>query len=117
MNKIPNCIKCGSEFTYTDGNLYICPECNHEWTTEVLESSDEKSETVVKDAYGNILKDGDDVTIIQDIKVKGSSSVIKVGVKVKNIRIVDEVNGHNIDAKVPGFGPMMLKSSIVKKCT
>lgn len=116
MKDIPKCVKCGSEFTYQDGHLYICPECSHEWTEEI-ESKDEKHEIVVKDAYGNILKDGDDVTIIQDIKVKGTSSVIKVGVKVKGIRIVDEVNGHNIDAKVPGFGSMMLKSGIVKKCS
>lgn len=116
MKDIPNCVKCGSEFTYQDGSLYICPECGHEWTENLEESKDEKHEVVVKDAYGNILRDGDSVTIIQDIKVKGTSSVIKVGVKVKSIRIVDEVNGHNIDAKVPGFGSMMLKSSIVKKC-
>ena len=114
MTNIPNCNKCGSTFTYQDGNLYICPECNHEWTQEV-EPSDENLGSVVRDAYGNILQDGDNVTIIQDLKVKGSSAVIKVGVKVKGIRIVDEVNGHNIDAKVPGFGAMMLKSSIVKK--
>ena len=113
MKDIPNCVKCGSKFTYEDGNLYICPECGHEWTEE---SKDEKLEVIVKDAHGNILKDGDTVTIIQDIKVKGTSSIIKVGVKVKDIRIVDEVNGHNIDAKVPGFGSMMLKSGIVKKC-
>lgn len=112
---IPSCVKCGSEFTYQDGILYICPECGHEWT-EDLESKDEKHEVVVKDAYGTLLKDGDTVTIIRDIKVKGSSSVIKVGVKVKDIRIVEEVNGHNIDAKIPGFGSMMLKSEIVKKC-
>lgn len=116
MSDIPNCVKCGSKFTYQDGTLNICPECGHEWT-EDLEVKDETHEVVVKDAYGNVLKDGDSVTIIQDIKVKGSSSVIKVGVKVKGIRIVDEVNGHNIDAKVPGFGSMMLKSSIVKKCS
>ena len=115
MKDIPNCIKCGSNFTYQDESLYICPECGHEWT-EDLESKDEKQTVVVKDAYGNILKDGDSVTIIQDIKVKGTSLVIKVGVKVKGIRLVDEVNGHNIDAKVPGFGSMMLKSEIVKKC-
>lgn len=115
MTDIPNCVKCGSKFSYQDGNLYVCPECGHEWT-EALESNDEKQEVVVKDAYGNILQDGDNVTIIQDIKVKGTSSVIKVGVKVKGIRIVDEVNGHNIDAKVPGFGSMKLKSEIVKKC-
>ncbi len=107
-------MKCGSKFTYEDGTLYICPECGHEWA-EKVETVDEKQEVVVKDAYGNILQDGDSVTIIKDIKVKGSSNPIKVGVKVKDIRIVDEVNGHNIEAKVPGFGPMMLKSSIVKK--
>ncbi len=115
MKDIPDCVKCGSKFTYKNENLYICPECSHEWTEE-LESNDEKHKVVVKDAFGNILKDGDSVTIIKDIKVKGTSSVIKVGVKVKDIRIVDEVNGHNIDAKVPGFGSMMLKSEIVKKC-
>ena len=116
MKDIPNCVKCGSQLTYEDGDMYICPECGHEWAEE-LESVDENLPTVVKDAFGNILKDGDSVTIIKDIKVKGASSVIKVGVKVKDIRLVDEVNGHNIDAKVPGFGSMMLKSEIVKKCT
>ncbi len=115
MRELPVCVKCGSELTYENGDLYICPECGHEWK-ETLESAEEKPELVVKDAYGNILKDGDSVTIIKDIKVKGASSVIKVGVKVKDIRLVDAVNGHNIDAKVPGFGPMMLKSEIVKKC-
>jgi protein PhnA len=115
MKDIPNCVKCSSNLTYQNGSLYVCPECGHEWT-ENLESNDQSQEIVVKDAHGNILKSGDTVTIIQDIKVKGSSSVIKVGVKVKDIRLVDEVNGHNIDAKVPGFGAMMLKSSIVKKC-
>ncbi len=115
MSEIPNCVKCGSELTYCDGDLFICPECGHEWREEVEEAA-ETHQAVVKDAFGNILKDGDSVTIIKDIKVKGSSSVIKVGLKVKGIRIVDEVNGRNIDAKVPGFGPMMLKSEIVKKC-
>ncbi len=114
MNNLPNCVKCGSELTYEDGSLYVCPECGHEWT-ETLESEDARPEVVVKDAHGNVLKDGDSVTIIKDIKVKGSSSVIKIGVKVKDIRLVEEVNGHNIDAKVPGFGSMMLKSEVVKK--
>lgn len=114
MENLPSCPKCGSEYTYEDGNLYICPECAHEW---VMDSGPEKieNELVVKDAYGNILKDGDDVTIIKDIKVKGASSAIKVGVKVKDIRLIEEVNGHNIDAKVKGFGPMLLKSEFVKK--
>ena len=115
MEAFPKCVKCGSEYTYKDQSLYICPECGHEWGVEPEEAACEEGR-VVKDAYGNILQDGDDVTIIKDIKVKGSSSVIKVGVKVKGIRLVDEVNGHNIDAKVPGFGSMMLKSEIVKKC-
>jgi protein PhnA len=115
VNDISNCLKCGSNFIYKEGNLYICPECGHEWTKD-LESENEKHEVVVKDAYGNILKDGDSVTIIKDIKIKGTSLVIKVGVKVKHICIVEEVNGHNIDANVPGFGSMMLKSEIVKKC-
>lgn len=116
MEELPNCIKCGSELTYLDGGLYICPECAHEWTanSDVLVA---EKEQIVKDAHGNPLHDGDTVTIIKDLKVKGSSSAIKVGVKVKDIRLVDEVNGHNIEAKVPGLGLMMLKSEIVKKCT
>ena len=116
MKELPNCVKCGSELTYENGDIYVCPECGHEWT-ETIETEKEEAAVVVKDAFGNILKDGDSVTIIKDIKVKGSSSVIKVGVRVKDIRLVNEVNGHNIDAKVPGFGAMMLKSEIVKKCS
>lgn len=114
MENLPKCAKCLADSTYEDGNLYICPECGHEWAIGSA-VDDEKSELVVKDAHGNILKDGDSVTIIKDIKVKGSSSVIKIGLKVKNIRIVEGADGHNIDAKVPGFGPMMLKSEFVKK--
>ncbi len=114
MPGLPKCTKCGSSYTYEDGSMYICPDCGNEWAV-----CDEKNggagQAVVKDAYGNILQDGDTVTIIKDIKVKGSSSSLKVGVKVKNIRLVDEVNGHNIEAKVPGFGQMMLKGEIVKK--
>jgi protein PhnA len=116
MKNLPNCIKCGSSLTYEDGNLYICPECAHEWMRD-SESENVEYELVVKDAHGNILKDGDSVTIIKDIKVKGASSVIKVGLKVKGIRLVEEVNGHNIEARIPGFGQMMLKSEFVKKCT
>lgn len=118
MSDLPKCPKCGSEYTYEDGALYICPDCSHEWAIQAKEEAKEESETVqsvVKDAYGNILHDGDSVTIVKDIKVKGSSVALKAGVKVKNIRLVDEVAGHNIEAKVPGFGPMMLKSEIVKK--
>lgn len=116
MDEFPNCVKCGSDLTYQDGNLYICPECAHEWSLET-QPEEENSKKVVKDAHGNILHDGDDVSIIKDIKIKGSSSVIKVGLKVKGIRLVEAVNGHNIEAKVKGFGPMMLKSEIVKKVT
>ena len=114
MLDLPKCTKCGSEYTYEDGFMYICPECGHEWAIHAKDE-DETVESIVKDAYGNVLQDGDSVTIIKDIKVKGSSSALKVGVKVKNIRLVDAVNGHNIEAKVPGFGIMMLKSEIVKK--
>lgn len=117
MKNLPNCIKCGSEYTYENEGSYICPECGHEWK-ELSESEENDDEiATVKDAHGNILNDGDSVTIIKDIKVKGSSSLIKIGVKVKDIRLVKEVNGHNIEAKVPGFGMMMLKSEIVKKST
>ncbi len=114
MTSFPKCVKCGSDFTYQVEAMYICPECGNEWTVENKEHSSQGA--VIKDAYGNLLQNGDDVTIIKDVKVKGTSSVIKVGLKVKDIRLVDEVNGHNIDAKVPGFGSMMLKSEIVKKC-
>ncbi len=116
MTNIPNCPKCGSQFTYEDSNLYMCPECSHEWPKNAPIEAVEEA-LAVKDAYGNILKDGDSVTVIKDIKVKGSSSVIKAGTKVKDIRLTEPVNGHNIDAKVVGFGAMMLKSEIVKKCT
>ncbi|WP_315080486.1 zinc ribbon domain-containing protein YjdM [uncultured Clostridium sp.] len=111
MNNLPNCPKCNSEYTYEDGNLFICPECSYEWT---LESEKEATEAnLVKDANGNILNDGDSVTVIKDLKVKGSSSSIKIGTKVKNIRLVD--GDHNIDCKIDGFGAMQLKSEFVKK--
>ena len=116
MEDLPNCVKCNSDLTYEDGHMYVCPECAHEWPQNT--SADEApKEAVVKDAHGNILKDGDSVTVIKDLKVGGTSSVIKVGVKVKDIRVVEEVNGHNIDAKVKGIGAVMLKSQFVKKCT
>ena len=111
MNELPNCPKCGSEYTYEDGSLLVCPECAHVWVpgTE-KEESDEK---VIKDANGNVLQDGDSVTVIKDLKVKGSSSSIKIGTKVKNIRLVD--GDHDIDCKIDGFGAMKLKSEFVKK--
>jgi protein PhnA len=112
MSNLPKCPKCGSEYTYEDGSMFVCPECAHEWSKEaVAESADEA--LVVKDAHGNLLQDGDSVSVIKDLKVKGSSLVVKVGTKVKNIRLVD--GDHNIDCKVDGIGPMKLKSEFVKK--
>jgi protein PhnA len=116
MDNLPKCDKCGSEYTYEDGNMYVCPECAHEWEKE-SEAKDAQEERVVKDAHGNIIKDGDSVTVIKDLKVKGTSLVVKVGVKVKDIRIVEEQNGHDIDCNIKGMGAMMLKSKFVKKST
>lgn len=113
MEQLPNCPKCGSEYTYEDGSLYICPECAHEWSKDATASDEDQ--LVVKDANGTILADGDDVTVIKDLKVKGSSSGIKVGTKIKGIRLVDGNDGHNIDCKVPGVGPIKLKQEFVKK--
>lgn len=111
MSKLPNCPKCNSEYTYEDGSLLICPECAYEWSLE-SEAQNEDAK-VYKDANGNILNDGDTVTVIKDLKVKGSSSVIKIGTKVRNIRLVD--GDHDIDCKIDGFGAMKLKSEFVKK--
>ncbi|WP_100329959.1 zinc ribbon domain-containing protein YjdM [Bacillus xiapuensis] len=110
MINLPNCPECDSEYTYEDGSLFICPECAHEWSQE---EEAEETEKVYRDANGNVLQDGDDVTIIKDLKVKGSSSVLKIGTKVKGIRLVD--GDHDIDCKIPGFGAMKLKSEFVKK--
>jgi protein PhnA len=110
MSSLPNCPKCNSEYTYEDGSLLICPECGHEWSLEGDSSEEVK---VIKDANGNVLNDGDSVTVIKDLKVKGSSSTLKQGTKVKNIRLVD--GDHNIDCKIDGFGAMSLKSEYVKK--
>jgi protein PhnA len=112
MSNLPNCPECHSEYTYEDGSLLICPECGHEWTLEA-EAKNNEDIKVIKDANGNILNDGDSVTIIKDLKVKGSSSVLKIGTKVKNIRLVD--GDHDIDCKIDGFGAMKLKSEFVKK--
>jgi protein PhnA len=112
MNSLPPCPQCGSEYTYEDGNRYVCPECGHEWEKAAAEQAGEQTR-VVKDAHGNVLNDGDSVTVIKDLKVKGSSSVVKVGTKVKNIRLVE--GDHDIDCKIDGFGAMQLKSEFVKK--
>ena len=113
MSQLPNCPKCGSEYTYEDGDLLICPECAHEWSAN--NEAKEESGLIVKDANGTILSDGDDVTVIKDLKVKGSSSGIKVGTKIKGIRLVEGNDGHNIDCKVPGVGAIKLKQEFVKK--
>ena len=112
MTNLPTCPKCNSEYTYQDGILFICPECAHEWTSNTEEKTADDV-LIVKDAHGNLLHDGDTITVIKDLKVKGSSLVVKVGTKVKNIRLV--VGDHDIDCKVDGIGPMKLKSEFVKK--
>jgi len=112
MSVLPHCPECGSEHTYEVGNMCVCPECGHEWAKDAAGQSDEQGR-VVKDVYGNVLSDGDTVTVIKDLKVKGTSSVVKVGTKVRNIRIVD--GDHNIDCKIDGIGAMTLKSEYVKK--
>ncbi|MBV5286095.1 MAG: alkylphosphonate utilization protein [Methyloversatilis discipulorum] len=111
MSSLPKCPQCSSEYTYEDGSMYVCPECAHEWPQQAAETTDQAR--VVKDAYGNVLADGDSVTLIKDLKVKGSSSVLKVGTKVKSIRLVE--GDHDIDCRIDGFGAMQLKSEFVKK--
>ncbi|WP_337018483.1 zinc ribbon domain-containing protein YjdM [Leclercia sp. AS011] len=108
---LPHCPKCSSEYTYEDNGIFICPECAYEWNN--AEPAQESDELIVKDANGNLLADGDNVTVIKDLKVKGSSSMLKIGTKVKGIRLVE--GDHNIDCKIDGFGPMKLKSEFVKK--
>ena len=115
MENIPNCPECGSEYTYEEGDLYICPMCAHEWSKNAVASEPEEVALVVKDANGNILQDGDSVTVIKDLKVKGSSDGIKVGTKIKSIRLVEGNDGHNIDCKVAGVGAIKLKQEFVKK--
>lgn len=112
MSNFPNCPNCNSEYTYQDRELFVCPECAHEWN----ESSSEKisDEGLVKDVNGTILNDGDSVVIIKDLKVKGSSTPLKMGTKVKRIRLIDD-GIHNIDCRIDGFGSMKLKSEFVKK--
>ncbi len=112
MSNYPNCPECNSEYTYDDGLLFICPECAHEWAKDSATDAGE-TEKVIKDANGNVLQDGDSITVIKDLKVKGSSLVVKVGTKIKNIRLVD--GDHDIDCKITGIGPMKLKSQFVKK--
>lgn len=111
MSALPNCIQCHSEYTYEDRDMFVCPECGHEWPKQANEV--EENENTIVDSNGNKLQDGDTVTVIKDLKVKGSSSVVKVGTKVKNIRLVE--GDHDIDCKIDGIGAMKLKSEFVKK--
>ncbi|MDO8300713.1 zinc ribbon domain-containing protein YjdM [Lacisediminimonas sp.] len=111
MTALPNCPKCNSAYAYEDKGMLICPECAHEWFAVAAQATEEKR--VVKDANGNVLQDGDTVSVTKDLKVKGSSLVVKVGTKVKNIRLVE--GDHDIDCKIDGVGQMALKSAFVKK--
>jgi len=111
MSELPPCPQCKSPYTYEDRNLLVCPECAHEWSADAAPATEEGR--VWKDANGNILNNGDTVMVIKDLKVKGASSVLKSGTKVKNIRLVD--GDHDIDCKIDGFGAMQLKSEFVKK--
>lgn len=112
MSNLPPCPQCSSEYSYPDGMMMVCPECAHEWPIH-SEIDASEAPSLYKDANGNILQDGDTVSVIKDLKIKGSSQVVKVGTKVRNIRLVQ--GDHNIDCKIDGIGPMKLKSEFVKK--
>jgi protein PhnA len=111
MSTLPPCPQCHEAYTYEDGGLLICPSCGHEWNP--AEAPAAEAAKVWKDAHGNVLQDGDSVTLVKDLKIKGSSAVVKVGTKVKNIRLIED--DHDIDCKIDGFGPMQLKTEFVKK--
>jgi len=113
MSEIPHCPECDSEYAYEDRDQYVCPDCGHEWSPNAADAESADETSVVKDAVGNVLQDGDSVTVIKGLKVKGASQPLKVGTKVKSIRLVE--GDHNIDCKIPGFGAMKLKSEFVKK--
>lgn len=111
MSSLPKCPTCSSEYTYEDGEMYVCPECAHEWAIAAAEST--PADIIVRDAFGNELTAGDSITVIKDLKIKGSSSVVKTGVKIKIIRLVS--GDHDIDCRIDGIGAMQLKSEFVKK--
>jgi protein PhnA len=115
MQTLPACPQCQSEYTYLEGSRHICPECGHEWSLRESSGHSEQDTRTIKDSHGTPLQDGDEVMVIKDLKIKGSSMVVKVGTKVKNIRLID--GDHDIDCKIPGIGPMQLKSEFVKKIT
>jgi len=112
MRELPDCPECGSKYSYEDGDMYVCPECAHEWSKHAVPENTDNG-PVFTDANGNVLVDGDTVTVLKDLKVKGSSSVVKVGTRVKNIRLVD--GDHDIDCRIDGIGAMKLKSAYVRK--
>lgn len=115
MVELPNCPECNSEYTYEDGSLLVCPVCAHEWSLD-SENENSEEEKVYRDSNGHLLSNGDSVTVIKDLKVKGSSNPLKMGTKIKNIRLVaDGEDGHDIDCKIDGFGAMLVKSKFVKK--
>ena len=113
MSELPNCVKCDCEYTYEDRDMIVCPDCGHEWVPGNDDSESTDSEPAVLDANGNVLVDGDSVTVVKGLKVKGAQSDLKVGTKVKSIRLCE--GDHNIDCKIDGFGAMKLKSEFVKK--
>jgi len=113
MSTLPPCPSCNSVYTYEDGKLLVCPECGHEWSADATPAEVSPTTSEIRDSVGNVLNDGDSVTVIKDLKVKGSSLVVKVGTKVKNIRLVE--GDHDIDCKIDGIGAMSLKSAFVKK--
>ncbi|MEK9280207.1 MULTISPECIES: zinc ribbon domain-containing protein YjdM [unclassified Bradyrhizobium] len=115
MNDAMKCPTCNSEHAYQDRDLWVCPECGHEWSAAADAAPQTSHETGVRDANGNLLADGDSVVVIKDLKIKGSSSVVKGGTKVRNIRLQDATDGHNIACKIDGIGAMNLKSEFVKK--
>ena len=120
MSKEPQCPHCQSENVYADGNLWVCPECGHEWSlyaNQQIEGEEENADddNLIRDSNGTVLNDGDSVTVIKELKIKGSSSVVKVGTKVKNIRLVDGGDGHDIACKIDGIGAINLKSEFVRK--
>lgn len=113
MSELPSCPQCVSKYTYEDGILYVCPECGHEWSKKPVDRDVHDKAVIITDANGNPLSDGDTVTVIKNLKIKGSSKVVKVGTKVPNIRLVE--GDHDIDCKISGIGAMKLKSMFVKK--
>lgn len=113
MSELPNCPECDSEYTYEDGINFVCPDCAHEWTQDSLAKTESEEDSTIKDSNGNTLEDGDTITVIKDLKVKGAQNTLKAGTKVKNIRLVE--GDHDIACKIPGFGAMNLKSEFVRK--